>query len=311
MATGRYALPNIDPSPQNSNACFNDSQQSSAWSCDIVIPMWSIQIDSGTKSKSKPCYNMTLKAIPDKDTPFPWGAQPPSIPQPTPMVLVNDTLELARGPAWWMRTKYNKTVIVSEKKFGAALSKRGWDGDDEYEDYNSFHRFKNKAPPNAKKGDKPWICTWPDTVIEFFIYPGENSSTYHPPSASATVSGGATTTYSTYSSTSTPDWSSWKQPVPVFPHVYKMVERRFLWGEQSVATCTQYEIVGNGDVAVPLEKDGKKVVMVIVEQEDEDVDDLDLTFTKRSELETKKALRQLLKRTNPSLTDCGCSWTSL
>ncbi|KAJ4161115.1 hypothetical protein NW765_005966 [Fusarium oxysporum] len=311
MAVGRFALPNIDPSPQNSNACFNDSQQSSAWSCDIVIPMWSIQIDKGTRSKSKPCYNLTLKAIPDKDTPFPWGAQPPSIPQPTPMVLVNDTLELARGPAWWLRTKYNKTVIVSEKKFGAALSKRGWDGDDEYEDYNSFHRFKNKAPPNAKKGDKPWICTWPDTVIEFFIYPGENSSTYHPPSATTTGSEGATATYSTYSSTSTADWSSWKQPVPVFPHVYKMVERRFLWGEESVATCTQYEIIGDGDEKRPVEKDGKKVVIVIVEQENEDVDNLDLTFTKRSELETKKALRQLLKRTNPSLTDCGCSWTSL
>jgi hypothetical protein len=78
-----------------------------------------------------------------------------------------------------------------------------------------------------------------------------------------------------------------------------------------VATCTQYEIIGDGDEKRPVEKDGKKVVIVIVEQENEDVDNLDLTFTKRSELETKKALRQLLKRTNPSLTDCGCSWTSL
>ncbi|KAF9776009.1 hypothetical protein IL306_005854 [Fusarium sp. DS 682] len=307
MATGRFALPNIDPSPQNSNACFNDSTQSSAWSCDIVIPIWSIQIDNDTSPQSNSSYNLTLKAINDKETPFPWGAQPPSITQPAPMVLVNDTLEIARGPAWWLRTKYNKTVIVSEKKFGD-LSKRGWD--DDYEDYNSFHRFKNK-PVNAKVGDKPWICTWPDTVIEFFIYPGENSSTYHPPPATTTVYEDATTTYSTYSSSSTPEWNSWKQPLPIFPHVYKMVERRFLWGEESVATCTQYKIIGDGTQKEPVMKDGKKVVMVIIEDENEDPEALNITFTKRSDTETKKALRQLLKRTNPSLTDCGCSWTSL
>jgi hypothetical protein len=30
--------------------------------------------------------------------------------------------------------------------------------------------------PGAQNGDKPWICTWPGTILEVFIYPAQNNS---------------------------------------------------------------------------------------------------------------------------------------
>ncbi|KAM0272048.1 hypothetical protein ACHAPA_002343 [Fusarium lateritium] len=312
MATGRFTLPNIDPASQGTSTCFNDSTQQAAWSCEIINPIWSIHIEENCdpKNKSAVAYNMTLKAIKDYNTPFPYGAQPPTIVKAAHMVMVNDTLEIARGPAWWLRTTYNKTVIVSEKKFGE-MDKRGWDYDDnennDYEEYNSFHRFKNK-PLDAKLGEKPWFCTWPNTVIEFFIYPSENAtaSTYHQPSISSTVEKPTSTESDSPSSTSS--WDDLK--LPPYPHVYKMMERRFLWGEDSVAYCTQYEVIGDGSQKRPVTKDGKKVVMIIVEDDDDDIDDLDLEFPTASGVVTHSLPPRLLKRTTPSLTDCGCSWRS-
>ncbi|RGP75647.1 glucan 4-alpha-glucosidase [Fusarium longipes] len=302
MATGRFALPNIDPSPQGYSACFNDTTQSSAWSCDIIYPLWSIEVlkDSDPKKESEISYNLTLRAVDDSKYPFPWGAQPPSI-KTVSMKLVNDTSDVARGPAWWLRTTYNKTVIVADKKLGD-LSKRGWDQDGgDYEDYNSFHRFKNK-PMNAKVGEQPWICTWPNTVIEFFIYPSENATGYHPtPTAGSEVE---STTENSYA-TATTAWDAWK--LPVYPHVYKMMERRFLWDEESVATCTQYEVVGDGTEAIPLERNHTAVMITI--QEDEDagfIEGLDLEWTGKG----KRSVSQLMRRSSPALTDCACIWKS-
>lgn len=302
MATGRFALPNIDPSPQGYSACFNDTKQSSAWSCDIIYPIWSIEVqkDSNAEKESEISYNLTLRAVDDDKYPFPWGAQPPSI-STVSMKLVNDTSDIARGPAWWLRTTYNKTVIVSDTKL-STVDKRGWGGDDaDYEDYNSFHRFKNK-PMNAKVGEQPWICTWPNTVIEFFIYPSENSTGYHPtPTSAGNVD--ATSTEQSYA-TSTTAWDPWK--LPIYPHVYKMMERRFLWDEESVATCTQIEVIGDGTKCKALEKNGTRITMTIEEDEDEDfIEGLDLEWTNKS-----KRSVPLMKRTSPALTDCACIWKS-
>jgi hypothetical protein len=302
MATGRFALPNID-SPQGYSACFNDTTQSSAWSCDIVYPLWSVEILKDVdpkKGSDTVSYNLTLRAINDNKSPFPWGAQPPSI-RTVSMKLVNDTTDIARGPAWWLRTTYNKTVIVPSNKLGD-LDKRGWDNDD-YEDYNSFHRFKNK-PVNAKVGEQPWICTWPNTVIEVFIYPSENATGYHP----TPTQGGddnPTSTENSYATSSTA-WDAWK--LPIYPHVYKMMERRFLWDEDSVATCAQYEVIGDGTDKQPLTRNGTRVTMTIQEDEAEGfIENLDLEWTDKHH---KRSLPQLMKRTSPALTDCACIWKS-
>ncbi|KAF4446413.1 glucan 4-alpha-glucosidase [Fusarium austroafricanum] len=314
MPTGLYALPNPVTDPTKSNDCFNDTTQQPAWSCDIVIPVWSIQIDGGINPKSKNpyncTYNLTLKAIPDKNTPFPWGTQAPSILQPVPLILVNETQDTARGPAWWLRAQYNKSVIVSESTFSSELGKRGPPGNnDEYEDYNSFHRFKSK-PSHAVSGQKPWFCTWPNTLLEFFIYPNETTTW---PKVSSSYE--EYTTTSGYPPAPTPGddkgWGDVKKP-KVFPRAYKMVERRLLWNEESVATCTQYEIYGDGTKKRPVVNTAGEPVMIEIVEKEEQVVPIDkwvLKPTKRSEAETKQALRSLLRRTNPSNTDCGCIWT--
>ncbi|KAM0341867.1 hypothetical protein ACHAPU_009803 [Fusarium lateritium] len=311
MTTGRFALPNLDTDIQASSSCFNDSTQQAAWSCDIITPIWSIQVEDNSDPHldADISYNLTLRAIKDHNTPFPFGAQPPTIPIPTRMILVNDTSESALNPAWWLRTTYNKTVIVSEQKFGE-IDKRGWnyDDNDDYEDYNTFHRFKNK-PVNAKIGEKPWICTWPNTVIELFIYPSDNAtdSTYHPTSIPSPSQ--KPTPTESGSPTSTSGWEDLK--LPPYPHVYKMVERRFLWNEDSVARCIQYEVIGDGTETTPVLKNGKKVSMIIVENQAEVVEELELQWTNEPDAEAHPFPPNLIKRTNPlSLPNCGCIWKS-
>ncbi|KAF4990090.1 hypothetical protein FDECE_14498 [Fusarium decemcellulare] len=316
MATGRFALPNIDPS-QTTRSCFNDSTQQNAWTCEITFPLWSIDIKE-VRSPENISYELRLEAN-DTNVKFPWGTQPPSILKPRSMILVNDTFESARGPAWWLRTTYDKTVIVSEKKLGQlSKGKRGWD-DDDYDDddddddnnssnnpggYVPFgnHQFK-KQPINAQVGEKPWKCTWPNTVLEIFIYPHENASvpSYAP---SSTKNGEPSSTAS--SSYSYP--SEFDNLLAPYPRVFKMLERRIFWGEESVTKCHQFEVIGDGSECRDVLKDGKPVEITIVESSDS----VTTEFEERSisRVSKRQDPRRLVERASLELTDCGCLWMS-
>ncbi|KAJ4266319.1 hypothetical protein NW762_004303 [Fusarium torreyae] len=308
VATGRFSFPNIDPS-QTASSCFNDSQQEAAWSCDIIFPFYSIEIKdySTPKSKTDVDYKLKIQPINNDKVKFPWDTRPPIIVDPVSLTLVNDTADSTRGIAWWLKTTYNKTVVVSDQAF-TGKGKRGWDpdGKEDYEEYNAFHRFKNKMV-NVQVGQQPWVCTWPNTIIEIFIYPSENAtiSPYTRPSTTSTPPDKPTSTDPYTIPTGT--GSVFDVQFAPYPRVFKILERR-VWDEDSIATCTQCEVVGNGTVCDPLTDDDGNVVTVTIVEDEEDSTS---SFSERSDVGTKKFSRDLFQRAaTPGLSDCGCLWRS-
>lgn len=118
---------------------------------------------------------------------YAWGSQPGLIPEPQRLELVNDTYNLGRGPAWFKMVPFNKTIVLPEQvltptptagSISAARLAR------EMHDHSVGGRdLKRKAV--AQPGDKVWVCAWPETFLEVFIYPMQNSSWAKPFTGSA------------------------------------------------------------------------------------------------------------------------------
>lgn len=343
LPTGTFSLPlQKDEGP---GACFNDTTQAQAWSCNIPFQYsMSMTINSLSPTPGGPMYNLSINcnmsATVSNDVYF-YGEQAPVITTPVPMQLVNDTLDPNRGPAWFKMMPYNKTVVVHETYLsapaatatGSSNKKRNRDngapasivwGDGG----NPFHR-KGVVP--AQAGDKPWVCTWPDTILEVFIYPNQNtsmykfslSSTYTPSSttlsstSSATTGGvaGATATSTTGLTTSstTNDPGPTQFPngppgPPPFPRVIKVEERRM--AKSPSATCVQYLLKneGYGLKGEPLlDANGNIVEITIAEIESGP------SLFSRSEpdvfgSDVYDSNGELDKRDSSGLSKCGCLW---
>ncbi|KAK4077912.1 uncharacterized protein Triagg1_3606 [Trichoderma aggressivum f. europaeum] len=184
LPPGNYALPPVFPSAAP-NTCLADHSQLSAWSCNLPYSYYQMNVDVSADAEDTSCYNLTLKAINPLDSQFLWGTQPPHI-YGAAMQLVNDTMEPRRGPAWWLQVTYDKTVVVQEEEF--SIKAKRWDNLGRPLVNHDVMQSRG-ASVGAKNGDKPWICTWPDTKLEVFIYPTQNaSSSPHPTSTVAPVS---------------------------------------------------------------------------------------------------------------------------
>lgn len=248
-------------------------------------------------------YELTLTAFNASNAKFIWGTQPPDIPDPRPLTLVADAFEQGRGPAWWLRIVYDKTVIVSEENFRPILSKRSWDLFSTPIAEIDPSRFKKKSV-GAKDGDKPWICTWPDTTLEIFIYPSQNVSV-----PTTTTSSGAT-------QTSPIDYASPTANLPLspvfsYPKVVKFLERR--WGDdpQSTASCRQIQIIddGHGKKDV-LDKNGNPIEVVISENMRSLEELLAQRARTRHAWDKRRRPGSVVPREVLELTNCGCLWWS-
>ncbi|KAK3333855.1 hypothetical protein B0T19DRAFT_139126 [Cercophora scortea] len=209
LPTGNFSMPLMVPT-RSSNTCFNDTTQSKAWGCyfSAMTGMY-MTIDKQTANKpgeytfSLHCnQSLTLAA-----NFYSYGEQPPQISQPLTLELVTDILEPTRGPAWFKMMPYNKTMILPE----AVLSSTGSSSvsaqrirdlaprNDGRKDGSRMGDFKRKGV--AEQGDKPWICNWPDTYLEVFIYPDQNASPnpfgQPPPSSSSSSSTSSTSSQQT------------------------------------------------------------------------------------------------------------------
>lgn len=308
MATGRYALPNVEPK-RTTTSCLNNSDQATAWTCKTYFPLWSIEVKESSTPHSQTSYKLIL--TPKEGSPdLPWGIQPPDNLPPQLMVLVNDTSQSDFGPAWWVKTTYNKTVIVPEKNFPSiSKRKRGWDDDDDEDDddddnykyvYRPYpNRFK-KQPIHAMVGEKPWVCTWPNTVLEFFIYPNEGAKVPSYTPSPTTTYGSATTTATSYDPYST----EFGKAVPYYPKVFKMLERRLPVTEKSVASCQQVEVYEDGECKT---LEGSHTVVI----EEVDSDDSIKLFSPRSDIESKREIfGGLTERGSLELADCSCLWSN-
>ncbi|POR37347.1 Uncharacterized protein TPAR_02454 [Tolypocladium paradoxum] len=302
LATGFFALPPLDTS-QAPKSCFSDPTQAQAWSCDMPFRFYSMDVGRVHNRTETSNYQLTLTAFNSSNAKFIWGTQPPDVPDPQPLILVVDTFEQGRGPAWWLKVSYEKTVIVSEENFRPTLSKR----DESYFDtpIAGFDpsRFQKKSV-GAKDGDKPWICTWPDTTLEIFIYPSQNVSV-----PTTTSSSGATPTASVDYASPTADLPS--NPIFAYPKVVKFLERRWSNDPQSTASCRQVQIINGGHGKKDLlDKNGNPIDVKI----SENVRSLEEMLAQRERSRHAREKRwqpgSVTTRGVLELTDCGCLWWS-
>ena len=214
---------------------------------------------------------------------FFYGEQPPVITPPQPLQLVNDTLDPNRGPAWFKMLPYNKTVIVPESRLSMPDGAPSVSGQKIRRAFGGPGEFHRKG--TAQAGDKPWVCTWPDTLLEVFIYPIQNTSmykmsltsTYTPAAAAptkvtdpASAANGAAAPTAPTPGPPGPGPSEFAPPPPPYPRVVKLEERRM--PRSRPATCVKYHIKpqdGNPKlVAEPIfDQNGKQIVVPISEAE--------------------------------------------
>lgn len=207
------------------STCFADTTLAQAWQCHLVISGLRLTI-AKTKPDSTGDYTATITCNTSNTVAnhvYSYGEQPFLIEKPAVLELVNDTYDPGRGPAWFKSLSYNKTVIVPEGALSAgnsgdAKDRRDRGGPGKYPMGSAD--FKRKGI--ISEGAKPWICNWPETYLELFIYAGQNSSiaSMKPPSGQGEKSPGPEKSFppppgtpSTSSSTSTmTSTSGWTDP---------------------------------------------------------------------------------------------------
>jgi hypothetical protein len=334
LAVGSFGMPFSTNSA--SNTCFNDTTQSQAWDCNIVISGMVITIEktpdngNGTADYvvSINC-NQTLTAA---NNVYSYGEQPPLMVKPQVMELVNDTYEPNRGPAYFKMMAFNKTVIIPESFLSASSSSSS--SKRASNQFQQMGSFKRKGV--AQSGDKPWICTWPDTMLELFIYPNQNSSWYRAPASSAAsttasaatatgksgivvagsyVASSATSTAANAASSSAPfgpvdTGINFIPPPPPYPKVLKLEERRIQGLPEP--TCTQVEIQESGAPAKPvLDQSGNPVIVVISENEPPPPGGAFSDKVRRRTLawqEDDLDHPLYYRDTSNEMSECGCMW---
>ncbi|KAL2203026.1 hypothetical protein CC79DRAFT_1194800 [Sarocladium strictum] len=301
---GRYTLPPLDKD-EAPRKCFNNSLEFNAWSCDIPSLFYFIDITQIKNASKLAQYDLKLNAFNKTAASFIWGSQPPSVPKAIPLKLVNDTFDMGRGPAWWLNVTYNKTVIVPENNFPLPERrlKRGWDYDEYPASYFDPTQL-GRASRSAVVGDKPWICTWPDTTLEIFIYPNVNASLAVP------------------ENDPNDDIPDYEQPTPensselppAYPKAVKFLERRLSGDPDSTAACRQVIIAADGSSYDELyDSNGKPIRVEIIETasawEEQAVANQKRQVT-REWFDSKESHHSLARRDAQELTSCGCLWWS-
>jgi hypothetical protein len=105
---------------------------------------------------------------------YAYGEQPPLVDKPVTLELVSDKFEPSRGPAWFKMLSYNKTVILPSYLLDPNGSSTSQQNARRVASIAGRSNFKRKGV--AQPGDKPWVCNWPGTYLELFIYAQQNSS---------------------------------------------------------------------------------------------------------------------------------------
>ena len=174
---------------RSSNTCFQNTTLAQAWNCRLIMVGLQLTISKeGDNYKASLDCNHSYTIM---NHVYAYGEQPPLIQEPVKLQLVKDKFEMNRGPAWFKILSYNKTVILPENWLLNPMS----GGTDEFVEKRSLVGVEkrylggggggfdppfgdlNKRKGVAQAGDRPWICTWPETYLELFIYAQQNSST--------------------------------------------------------------------------------------------------------------------------------------
>ncbi|KAI1310779.1 hypothetical protein F5Y03DRAFT_28471 [Xylaria venustula] len=172
LAEGSYSLPLM--SPLTSNNCFQNSDQVRAWNCDAILSQLTMKVHYKPDAVPVTAYDLDLlynHSYTEESFVYSYGVQPPQL-TAQQLTLVNDTFEPSRGPAWAFALPYNKTIILPEQYLTYPSP------DDKQRRMMFGFDFKRKGL--AQTGERPWVCTWPSTILEVFIYARENSMFQYP-----------------------------------------------------------------------------------------------------------------------------------
>ncbi|KAM7204912.1 hypothetical protein V8F20_003374 [Naviculisporaceae sp. PSN 640] len=328
LPTGTFGLQPLTPN-RVSNTCFNDTTLSQAWNCYFIMASMTVTVERRPESEGGE-YTVALgcnQSATILNNVYAYGEQPPIV-NPVSMELVTDLLEPNRGPAWFRILPYNKTVVLpqhflsptgatTQRLKARALKKL----------HPRMGEYKRKGL--AKPGDRPWVCNWPQTFLEIFIYPQQNSSwagfTGRPsfslpstetpgpsPETSSTTSIDTTSPSTTSTPTSPfgPVETGWTPPLPLYPRVLKLEERRVAGAP--MPDCTQFEIQEDGTARPALGPDGKTITINIIENEPPAPDGgasdgLGDEVQKRSSWEEHNS-PWLRRESGPDVSQCGCMW---
>lgn len=337
LVTGTFKLPPLMTN-RMSNTCFNDTTQAQAWNCNVLMSSHLFMNIQTNKINNASGYSISVncnQSFTLSNNVYSYGVQPFVIPNALPMELVKDTYQPARGPAWFRMLPFNKTVIVPESLLTASPSSPmptqvvGRNFNNAFGSNPGDFQRKN----TAQTGDRPWVCTWPQTFLEIFIYPQQNSSLINispsgtsgssssvtpapgSPTTANNGSGGGNTPYTwtgyarasatngaiatstgPYAPVDTTGWD-----LPWYPRVIKIEERRI--NRSPMPSCRQVEVTGDGQPARPVkDANGNDVVIYIAETEPPPPG---ATTTSRS---TGAQNSVLGYRDSSEISDCGCMW---
>ncbi|KAI1416570.1 hypothetical protein F5Y13DRAFT_119201 [Hypoxylon sp. FL1857] len=366
--------PDLPPLPQGnfsmflgrnnriSNTCFSDPTLSQAWSCDLTLFQLSMSIQRLPNEPNTSDYSFGFifnESNTLKNNVYTYGVQPPDL-RDLKMKLVSDVFEMPRGPAWNFEVSYNKTAIIPEMFISASSSSQN-------RRRMLFGGGDAKRRGVAQPGEKPWVCHWDNTILEAFIYAGQNNSfsrpgdsgpppmTSTPASASpsenveggpaATDAAGTTggpgdiengndysgpsrgpfgdkdnhftssTTDGLPPTTSAPAASSSSDsfdkglpmpisPLPPYPRVIKVEERRNAGSTTVKPWCRQYKIIGDNQEAVPNRDANGHVIEVYINEDEGDYESAG--EARRDIIENYIGARNSAKGTD--MSDCGCIW---
>lgn len=180
LVTGAFSLPLL--TSRVTNTCFNDTTLAQAWNCNVaLVTQVLMTIQKDTRSPEDCDYTISItcnQSLSIANNVYAWGAQPALIPKPLRMELVNDSFQPGRGPAWFKMVPFNKTIVLPEPVLTVSPSMTTRSAARLAREMHAYGAgpsdFKRKGI--AQAGDKVWVCTWPETFLEVFIYPMQNSS---------------------------------------------------------------------------------------------------------------------------------------
>lgn len=229
IPTGHFMVPSHFKN--GSGLCVDETAYSKSWRCMQTPSEFEISVHE---------FRGNYSVVFDYGAPTPtftYGAQAPywSSSPTQALSMAVDTTDLGMGPALFFISTFDKLVIVPESEISAnPLSKRGWieDGSAQAEAYKNFKQ-------TAQVNDRPWFCWWNNTVMEFFMYVNQSTSTSWSTTASVDSNMAASTAGNSKRGSSISD----------YPRRIKMEERRDNPKRES-PYCQQMQIRKDGGLAL-------------------------------------------------------------
>lgn len=312
LPVGQYALPQLDGGGAR-RFCVNDTSQLAAWSCKMAFRFYSINIMPDFNQSAIQRYNLTLGPINNTQSQLLWGTQPPFIKEPVRLRLVNDTMDKnGRGPAWWTSVSYDKTVIVQESDLNP-VQKRSWFYPGLQPAVAATEKSKYmKQSYHAQPGDSMWICTWPQTVLEIMVYPGQNISATSSTSSASASSTSASTSDSSYGDFDLDDMPF--DPLSPYPRLVRMLERRT--ANSGAAKCVKWLMDHRGRIKPQVSGPDAHTTEIIISENHNSIHSIQRPprpydgDAPKAHRDFDQGSNSLNARDGPlEFTPCGCLWS--